>query len=747
MKKLIFFLMALFITTSALAQVIEVSNVQAGSLKEAILAMSIMPEQVTELTITSGDLNGTDIRLLRYMAGSDENAAPSEGYNLSVLDLAGARIVSGGDYYVKHNNTDTEEVYTQTDTLTAGMFVMCENLKSIILPRSIVGIDGQQQFYWCHDLESIVLSPLIETIEESMFHTCGSLNKIVFPTALKTIGKSAFAFCSSLTEVTIPTTVTSIEVGAFEMCAALKRVVWNPNVKTIYQGTFFKCTSLETFENFPRQVEFVGDAAFGDCQALTIDTVSLASNGTLGKDPFWIVKVKAFEVPANNAEYSSLDGVLFNKDQTELLRYNSGNDLMANYTVPNSVTRIADFAFVRSPLTGVNLPTGLTNLGYGAFYMNHDLTSIDIPDGVEVLAERTFRSCLALKEVKLPAHLKEIEDECFSLCISLTELTLPNQLEFLGNNIFYSTAITKLHLPASVNTIAPDAFAFMTLDQLTIDKASTSYMDEGEGAVVYSKDKKNLVKVTRKFNDPELIVPAQTDTIMQNALQYTFTPKVSFLNPNCYLSKGCFTGNQIIEVILPAKIDTIQDRVFSSCTDLKRCVFPEGLRHISRGAFEAAPLEQIIFPSTLSSIEIDGFDSRVMCDTVHCLAVEPPAAYEDESTCSFGENRALLNKVLVVPIGSKKAYETRDCWRLFGKIIESETPSSVQNPLSSSVKVISSTGGITIQGGENNPYWVYNIQGAIASSGIASSSHTSIALRSGLYIVQTSGQRVKVSVK
>jgi hypothetical protein len=91
--------------------------------------------QITDLTLT-GDLNGTDIRYIREMAGSTNG-------KLAVLNLVDANIVSGGDYY--YHSSSYSYCYTKNDTISDYMFYGCNSLTNVTIGNSVTSI-GRNAF-------------------------------------------------------------------------------------------------------------------------------------------------------------------------------------------------------------------------------------------------------------------------------------------------------------------------------------------------------------------------------------------------------------------------------------------------------------------------------------------------------------------------------------------------------------------------------------------------------------------------
>ncbi|OAV65130.1 Bacterial Ig-like domain (group 2) [Bacteroidales bacterium Barb4] len=152
--------------------------------------------QITDLTVT-GPLNGTDIKLIRNMAGVDSVGKIIFGGRLTVLDLSEASIVEGGDsYYYKPSEFLGSRT---TDNAIGEHMFESSNLTSVILPNSITQI-GPFAFASAN-ITSINIPEGADPVRESAFRYCSRLTSISLPSTLIYLGVTAFAACTNLRHV------------------------------------------------------------------------------------------------------------------------------------------------------------------------------------------------------------------------------------------------------------------------------------------------------------------------------------------------------------------------------------------------------------------------------------------------------------------------------------------------------------------------------------------------------------------
>ncbi|MDY0063990.1 MAG: leucine-rich repeat protein [Bacilli bacterium] len=317
-------------------------------------------------------------------------------------------------------------------------FRSCYKLSAITLPSGLKGL-GYGVFQDNSSLISIVLPNQITVIGNKLFAGCSKLQEVIFSNQITSIGVEAFSGCSKLVEVGLPSNLLDLKQKAFYGCSELQEVIFPDTLTSIGEETFSGCIKLHDFV-FPASLAVIGGLAFNGCQS--IQNINLpASLTAIGAYAFsGCIAITGFTVEESNPNFSSMDGILYNKLQTHI--YRAPGQLTGSLTVPSTVTTLANGAFENCrEITHIVLPDDITNIPFDAFRNCSNLISINIPLNCQIIRERAFYLCSSLIEITFPIKVNDIESQAFAGCSELKQVysireTAPN---------LNQTAFTECH--------------------------------------------------------------------------------------------------------------------------------------------------------------------------------------------------------------------------------------------------------------------------------------------------------------
>jgi hypothetical protein len=236
--------------------------------------------------------------------------------------------------------------------------------------------------------------------------------------------------------------VTTIGTYAFNSCARLATIHWGSKLTSVASGAFMYCWSLTDVE-LPASLTSIGQNMFQNCYNLK--TVKIpASVTTIGQSPFKECShIASIEVDEANPNYSSADGILYNKAKTELIQYNGGRGV-TSFTVPEGVTTLGYHSFaIDSTLVEVTLPASLTTIYNTAFYNSPALEKVNIGSGVTLVGKQAFQGCTSLKSIDFPDAVAEVQDQAVYGCTSLTDVTFGSGIKTVGAKVFMNSSAIK----------------------------------------------------------------------------------------------------------------------------------------------------------------------------------------------------------------------------------------------------------------------------------------------------------------
>ena len=231
-----------------------------------------------------------------------------------------------------------------------------------------------------------------------------------------------------------------------------------------------------------KDVTSIGAFAFNGLTGVS-EYVIGANVSTISQWALETSAAKVFNLNGNTNFKTDDDGVLFNKEGTTLIAYPGGSTVRDEYTVPSTVTAIADGAFVGCPIKkltiGKKVTEGLPSwsfnggvleeldvncpFGKSTFARITTLKKVTLGDSITEIPEMAFYECKWLQTVSIPSGLTKIGTQAFFGCSSLQNVTLPESLKEIGYRAFRDcAALTSITFPDSLTKIGIDAFAGCT---------------------------------------------------------------------------------------------------------------------------------------------------------------------------------------------------------------------------------------------------------------------------------------------
>ena len=377
---------------------------------------------------------------------------------LKEIDLKNVEVLETSCFY--NTNLINVTIPNTISVINSGVFTGCNNLESITVEAGgtsgFRSSDGVLYGTDYNKKESLLAYPInskmteytvesgTEKIEENALAGAKNLTKLVFNTELKEVSSRAVSNVLNLKEIVFNDNLETIGDYAFWGLGKLENLTLGKNVTSIGKWAFENCTALKSVY-IPAKVEKL-DSVFTGCNAL-----------------------EAINVSPDNASYSSVDGVLLNKNGSKIVQYPIAKQ-DTEYTVPSTVTDIATDAFEGTKIEKFKVADGntafkaidgvlFTKDNYLQTYpVANKAKSYTVPVGTVKILNSAFKNS-NLENITFNEGLKNIEPNAFFNCNKVQEYNLPSTVETIGYYAFaYNSSLTTITIPASVNDIGNNVF-------------------------------------------------------------------------------------------------------------------------------------------------------------------------------------------------------------------------------------------------------------------------------------------------
>ena len=569
-------------------------------------------------------------------------------------------------------------------------FVGYKNLISITIPKSVQNI-GYSAFWCCSKLTSVTIPEGVMSIKDGTFEDCSSLSSIEIPKSVTSIGNRAFDGCSSLTSIAISENVKYIGSGAFEGCnnliniqvseinnyyASDEGVLFNKDINklihcpakkegeyiipkgvtSINSCAFRECSNL-TEIIIPEGVICIGDYTFDGCSSLSSIEIPQSVTSIGGSAFTRCSNLTSIHVSENNCNFSSVDGVLFNKGITELIKCPS--KIKGEYIIPEDVKSIAECGFEGcssltsiaipsgvisieghtfldcSSLSSIEIPQSITSIGYGAFEGCSSLTSIEIPEGVMSIEDWAFEGCSSLTSITIPENVTNIGIYTFRGCSSLTSIVLPESIAKIELGAFEGcSSLTSIEIPCGVISI--EGYAFSGCSSLTSITIPESVTEIGYNTFAKCSSltsitiPESVTTISLDAFDNSIIISSTRDAYahtyaVENNIKWELLKDIS----DCILDDWeCnlledgtleivgYTGDET-KIVVPGEIDgkkvvSIGRQAFYGCKRLVSVTVTEGATNIGEYSFVGCSnLTSVIIPKSVTDISWNAFDDNI----------------------------------------------------------------------------------------------------------------------------------------
>lgn len=597
----------------------------------------------------------------------------------------------------------TIEIPNTVTTIWQGAFACCPNLESVTIPSSVRAL-GYGAFGKCTKLASINIPGSVKHIGENAFIGCTALESATLNEGVKQIDGGIFSECHNLSSLSLPSSLEYIGAWAFNETSSLKQKITLPkSLKSIEEYAFFECglTELDFAED--AVIQTIGENAFDDCDNLEKVTLP-ASLKTIGASAFQVCpELKEVTLPPN----------LISIGQNAFGSCFKLATITCQQTTPIDIPDNTFYSSVYKTAT-LKVPKGTKDLYKAANGWKNFLKIDDGTDNSNIISfvdENVKAICVANWDTNGDGELSMQEAEVVTDFKSAfrynTDITSFDELKYftaltqIGAYEFQGcTQLRSVIIPKNVsNMYGSCPFERSGLETIAID-TDNPYLNLTDG-IIYNKNKTTVIAFL-PFLEGSITLPGTVTEIgYQAGASWCDVTNITLPASLKKIKFGGLSGFRCQTLHLPAQVESVIGRgsISEYCKEItvesgnqhfesidgvlyskggttlvaypyskegNEYAIVDGTQKIAEYAFYCDNLTKLVLPSTISSLESWAIP-YCKIEQFICNCATPPLAKDAFPGITVSN--------VIVPTGSKEAYQVADGWKAFNNIQEAEVVS------------------------------------------------------------------------
>ena len=555
-------------------------------------------------------------------------------------------------YQTKYTRTFYQPKNLKSLTITSGV-VRSKCLTGIYMPEVTIGanVTGIEKYgLYKARISNIYIDPLcnIEALPDYALAE-NRIQQITLPTGIKKLGAAfvenplaSIALHEGIEEINgtfrdtkissieLPSTLKKILGNAFENCADISKISIGKSIEEI-SDTAFIGTKIQGFYVDEENQNYFDEAGVlydknGVLVAYplgnTADTYYISDRVTLIPHHLfyqfkYIAKIVADE---NNPLYTSIDGVLYNKDVTEIIWYPQKK--VGDYTAFDTIEKVGENAFYKvdmgklefpkdvefkqncfyqagiKELVAVNFTKALPDL-WGMYHCNlENLTKLVLTNQTSDIPER-FVANFILKEIEINGNFTHVGDFAFYLVTGCDEIILPDTVECLGKAAFRGSFFKRFYLGDSLKRIEDECFYHLL------------YCEGIE-------------------------LPETVEYIGHSAFAHSDIKWINLGANITYIGGGAFYCCPLKKVVISENLLGMADKIFYKCEYLETIIIGGSVKEIESKSFAECPsLQTVVIPDGVEEISDDAFENSTDNLTIYCNEESYAESYAKENNIQY----------------------------------------------------------------------------------------------------------------